>query len=184
MVARLKQFMTEPALLTGVVIIAYLVDFIIPIDFNRFGIHPRSIFGLFGIPLTPFLHGGFGHLFSNILPLFILGVLLRSFGRHLFIRSTIAMILLSGLLTWVLSSSIVVGASGLVFAYWTYLITTAIHLKTTQTIIIAGLTLFLYGGLILGLASFREGISWAGHFSGAIAGIVVAILMPADTRPT
>ena len=184
MVERLKQFMAEPALLTGVVIIAYLVDFIIPIDFNRFGIHPRSIIGLFGIPLSPFLHGGFGHLFSNILPLFILGVLLRSFGRHLFIRSTIAMILLSGLLTWVLSSSIVVGASGLVFAYWTYLITTAIHQKTTRTIIIAGLTLFLYGGIILGLASFREGISWAGHFSGAIAGIAVAILMPADTQPT
>ncbi len=173
MVDRLKQFMAEPAFLTGVIIIAYLVDFIIPIDFNRFGIHPRSFVGLFSIPFAPFLHGGFGHLFSNIIPLFVLGVLLRSFGRYLFISSTIVMILLSGLLTWLLSSSIVVGASGLVFAYWTYLITTAIRQKTTRTIVIAGITLILYGGLILGLASFREGISWAGHFSGAIAGIVV-----------
>ena len=97
MVERLKQFMAEPAFLTGVVIIAYLVDFIIPIDFNRFGIHPRSFVGLFSIPFAPFLHGGFGHLFSNIIPLFVLGVLLRSFGRYLFISSTIAMILLSGL---------------------------------------------------------------------------------------
>lgn len=175
--------MTEPALLTGVIIIAYLIDFIIPIDFNRFGIHPRSLLGLLGIPLSPFLHDGFAHLFSNIVPLFALGVLLRSFGRHLFIRATIAMILLSGLLTWLLSSGIVVGASGLVFAYWTYLITTAIHQKTTQTIIIAGITLLFYGGLIFGLASFREGISWAGHFSGAVAGIIVAILIPADTQP-
>ena len=182
MVERLKQFMTEPALLTGVVIIAYLVDFVIPIDFNRFGIHPRSILGLFGIPITPFLHGGFAHLFSNIFPLFVLGVLLRSFGRHLFIFSTVAMVLLSGILTWVLSSSIVVGASGLVFAYWTYLLTTAIRQRTARTIIVASLTLLLYGGLILGLTCFREGISWAGHFSGAVAGIIVAIFLPADSK--
>ncbi len=178
MINNLKQFIAEPLGLVAIVIVAYLADFIIPIDFNRFGIHPRSILGLFGIPLSPFLHGGFGHLFSNVLPLFVLGVLIRTYGRGLFISSTVALIALSGLLTWVLSSAVVVGASGLVFAYWTYLITTAIRQKTVKTIIIAGITLLLYGGLIFGLASFREGVSWAGHFSGAVAGVLLAFIMP------
>lgn len=178
MVKDLKQFIAEPLWLVIIVIGAYLIDFIIPIDFNRYGIHPRSFWGLLGIPLSPFLHGGFGHLLSNVFPLFALGVLIRTHGRYLFLQSTAALIGLSGLLTWILSSAVVVGASGLVFAYWTYLITTAIRQRTAKTIIIAGITLLLYGGLILGLASFREGVSWAGHFSGAVAGIIVAFLLP------
>jgi len=178
MIKDLKQFIAEPLLLVVIVIGAYVIDFIIPIDFNRYGIHPRSFLGLLGIPLSPFLHGGFGHLFSNVFPLFALGVLIRTHGRSLFLKSTVALIGLSGLLTWILSSAVVVGASGLVFAYWTYLITTAIRQRTTKTIIIAAITLLLYGGLIFGLASFREGVSWAGHFSGAVAGIVMAFLLP------
>lgn len=178
MINNLKQFIAEPLWLVGIVVGAYLLDFIIPIDFNRYGIHPRSFMGLFGIPLSPFLHGGFGHLFSNVVPLFVLGVLVRTHGRSLFLSSTAALIGLSGLFTWLLSSAVVVGASGLVFAYWTYLITTAIRQKTMKTLIIAAVTLLLYGGLILSLASFREGVSWAGHFSGAIAGVILAFLMP------
>ena len=178
MINNIKQFIAEPLWLVAIVIVAYLADFIIPIDFNRFGIHPRSILGLFGIPLSPFLHGGFGHLFSNVVPLFVLGVLIRTYGRRLFLTATVVLILLSGLFTWLLSSANVVGASALVFAYWTFLITIAVRQKTTQTIVIAVITLLLYGGLIFGLASFREGVSWAGHFSGAIAGVALAYLMP------
>lgn len=178
MINNLKQFIAEPLWLVSIIVVVYLIDFIIPIDFNRFGIHPRSFMGLFGIPLSPFLHGGFGHLFSNIIPLFALGVLVRTHGRGLFLKSTAALIGLSGLLTWLLSSAVVVGASGLVFAYWTYLITTAIRQRTMKTLIIAAVTLLLYGGLILGLASFREGVSWAGHFSGAVAGVALAYIMP------
>jgi hypothetical protein len=32
---------------------------------RRPGIEPREIEGLTGIPLAPFLHGGFGHLIGN-----------------------------------------------------------------------------------------------------------------------
>jgi len=178
MIKHFKQFITEPMWLAGIVVVAYLLDFIIPIDFNRYGIHPRSFWGLFGIPLSPFLHGGFGHLFSNLFPLFVLAVLLRTHGKNLFLKATTALIGISGFLTWLLSSAVVVGASGLVFAYWTFLITTAIRQRTIKTIVIAGVTLLLYGGLIFGLASFREGVSWAGHFSGAVAGVILAFIMP------
>ena len=184
MINNIKQFMTAPLLLVGFIVSVYLVDFIIPIDFTRFGIHPRSFMGLFGIPLSPFLHDGIAHLLSNIFPLFVLGVLVRAYGRSTFVFSTAALIGMSGILTWLLSSGNVVGASGLVFAYWTFLITTAFRQRTMQTVIIAGITLLFYGGLIFGLASFREGVSWAGHFSGAVAGVVLAFLMPLQTTVT
>ena len=29
--------------------------------------------GLLGVPLAPFLHGGFGHLFANTIPFLVLG---------------------------------------------------------------------------------------------------------------
>lgn len=177
---KIKQFALEPIALVVVIVVAFLADLIIPIDFTNYGIHPRSLWGLLGIPLSPFMHIGFGHLFSNIVPLLMLGILLRTYGRDVFISVTLAFIVIGGLLTWLLSSAIVVGASGLVFAYWTYLVTTAVRQRTFHTILIAGITLLLYGGLIFGLASFREGVSWAGHFGGAVAGVLVAFLMPAD----
>ena len=46
---------------------------------NAWGIFPRSVHGLAGIPLAPFLHGGIGHVISNSIPFLVLGgiVLLR-----------------------------------------------------------------------------------------------------------
>lgn len=184
MVEQIKKFAFEPVFLVAAIAVTFLVDFIIPIDFTDFGIHPRSFWGLFGIPLSPFLHIGLGHLFSNLVPLLVLGILVRAYGKEKFIAVTAAFVIVGGLFTWLTSTGIVVGASGLVFAYWTYLITTAIRQKTLKTIFIAGATLVLYGGLIFGLASFREGVSWAGHFGGALAGVIVAFLIPADIEET
>ena len=48
---------------------------------NVYGILPRTVEGLRGIPLSPFLHGGFGHLLSNTLPLLALGGLAALRGR-------------------------------------------------------------------------------------------------------
>ena len=42
---------------------------------DGFGIRPRSLDGLEGILFAPFLHAGFGHLFSNSLVFAVLGVI-------------------------------------------------------------------------------------------------------------
>ena len=41
---------------------------------DEWGILPRTSRGLIGIPLSPFLHGGFGHVFSNTLPFVFLAM--------------------------------------------------------------------------------------------------------------
>ncbi|MBX2847566.1 MAG: rhomboid family intramembrane serine protease [Acidiferrobacterales bacterium] len=175
----IKKLAFAPITFAAIICAIFLIDVLLPIDFNRFGIRPRSFSGLFGIPISPFLHGDLSHLFSNLPPLLALGFLMRTYGQRFFLVSTIVLIILSGLLTWILSSSgIVIGASSLIFAYWSFLVTVGVRLKTTKTILIAIVTLFLYGGLILGLGNFAAGISWAGHFSGAVAGFILAFLMP------
>src|SRR5687768_16444751 len=52
---------------------------------DGWGIRPRSFSGLRGILLAPLLHGGFGHLIANTVPLAVLGwfVMLRE-TRHFF----------------------------------------------------------------------------------------------------
>ena len=172
----LKKFITAPLLFVGIIVSAYLLNIITPFDLNQYGIRPRSISGLFGIPLVVFLHGDFSHLFNNSVPLLILGMLLRSYGRNVFASVTIGLILLSGLLTWVFSpSDLLVGASGLVFSYFSYLITKAVRDKTALTILIASAAIFTYGGLLFSLGHFQAGVSWTGHFCGFAGGIILAV---------
>ena len=61
--------------------LVYTIEIIFPGDFSHFGILPRTISGLRGIVLSPFLHGDIGHLFNNSIPLFILVAALRFFYR-------------------------------------------------------------------------------------------------------
>jgi membrane associated rhomboid family serine protease len=52
---------------------------------DRFGIEPRTQEGLWGVLVAPLLHGGFGHLEANSVPLLVLGFLVAvvSFARWL-----------------------------------------------------------------------------------------------------
>lgn len=180
---KLMRFIRTPLIFVAVIALAFLANKLIPIDFNQYGIRPRSIEGLIGIPLVIFLHGDLNHLLSNLAPLFGLGLLLRSYGRAYFINVTLWLVLLSGLLTWAISpSDLLVGASGLVFAYFSYLIAKAIRDKTALTFFIALIVILIYGGIFFALASFKEGISWTGHFSGFVSGIALALYGPRKLR--
>jgi len=179
----IKKFIAAPLLFVAIIAVAFFINLIIPIDFNQYGLRPRSLGGLLGIPTVVFLHGDLSHLFNNSIPLLMLGILLRSYGLKHFINITVALILLSGFLTWIISTSdLIVGASGLVFAYFSYLIAKAVKDKTPITILIAGVVILTYGGLLFSLGHVQEGISWAGHFCGFVSGIVLALYGPKQPR--
>ena len=179
----IKRFIAGPLLFVAIIAGAFFVNLIVPIDFNQFGLRPRSLDGLIGIPLVVFLHGDFNHLLNNSIPLLILGMLLRSYGNNYFARVTIGLIFLSGFLTWIFSpSQLIVGASGLVFAYFSYLISKAIRDKTPITILIAGAVILTYGGLLFSLGHFQAGVSWTGHFCGFVSGILLALYGPKQLR--
>lgn len=155
----------------------FALELILPGNFAWLGIRPRSILGLIGVFSSPFLHANLGHLLSNIVPILIMGSFVSALDPSKFATRTGALILLSGALTWLVSSSgIVIGASGLVFAYWSFLITNGFLRKQVKDVVIALITFIIYGAMIFALFKFQYGISWAGHFSGAVAGIVYAFV--------
>ncbi|TWT50175.1 Rhomboid family protein [Rubripirellula amarantea] len=161
-----------------------IVDAIIPADLNTWGLIPRTLTGLIGIPLSPFLHGGFGHLISNTIPLVILLMLTIS-SRHRPWPVIIAITLGGGSLLWIVGRNAShVGASGLVFGLIAYLITVGFREKQMVSLGIAVLVGFLFGGTLLSgvVPVFTSPVSWEGHLCGAVAGLVVGYVTTEKTR--
>ena len=158
--------------------LVYLVDLFIPADLTQFGLVPRSLRGLIGIPASPFLHGGLWHLIGNTIPLGILMFLTVS-SRHKAWPAITAIILISGSLLWIVGRPAShVGASGLVFGLGGYLITVGIRERKLPSLGIALLVTFLFGGTLIGgvVPAWGGQVSWDGHLCGLIAGVGVGIV--------
>jgi membrane associated rhomboid family serine protease len=155
-----------------------ILDAVLPARLDAYGIRPRDPEGLAGIPAAPFLHGGFGHLMANTAPFLVLGALVAFEGRRAFWRTTAVVVLIGGLGTWLLGAphSVVVGASGVVFGYFAYVLARAWWSRRLAHMGVAVLVLLLYGGLLLGVLPGTPGVSWQGHLAGAAAGVVAARL--------
>lgn len=111
------------AIFVGVVWGVFILNRIVyPIDFNSYGLVPRTLSGAVGVVSMPFLHAGLRHLLGNTVPLFVLLALLAgSKARSWEIVGEI--ILVGGVLLWVFGRHVPhVGASGLVFGLVAFLI--------------------------------------------------------------
>jgi len=146
---------------------------------NIYGIRPRTLDGLQGILFAPILHSSFAHLAANTVPLLVLGwfVLLR--GTRTFAVVTIVTVLVSGLGTWLIgpARSVHIGASGLVFGYFGFLVLNSYFERSLSAVLWAIGVLFLYGGLLWGVLPQGNGISWQGHLFGFIGGGVAAYVL-------
>ena len=68
-----------PILFILLIWVVYWFEFRSGINFNDFGIFPRTLKGLRGILSSPFIHGDITHLWHNTLPLLILSMALFFF---------------------------------------------------------------------------------------------------------
>ena len=144
---------------------------------NRWGILPRTLAGLWGIPLSPFLHGSFTHLILNTVPLVTLGGFVAFYGARIFLAVSLWIILLSGAALWLLGRSAYhVGASSVLFGYFGYLVACGWYERSVTALLVALLTLVLYGSIVWGILPTRSFISWEGHLFGLLAGVLVARL--------
>ncbi|MFK3982916.1 rhomboid family intramembrane serine protease [Micromonospora sp. NPDC050397] len=142
------------------------------------GIIPHRIDGLDGVFFAPFLHHGFNHLYSNSVPLILLGTFVLAAGARRFLYSTLMIMFVSGLGVWFTgsSNSVVVGASGIIFGYLGLLLMRGIVERSWWNFAVVLLVGLLYGGQLFGVLPTDEPISWQGHLFGLIGGLVAAIL--------
>jgi membrane associated rhomboid family serine protease len=154
------------------------VDAMLENRLDSWGISPREVSELPDIVTAPFLHGSFDHLMANTVPLFILGFLaaLRGLGR--FLAVSVLIILVSGLAVWLTSpaGSVTVGASGLIFGYFSFVVLRGFIDRHALDILIGIVIAILYGGLLWGVLPIQAGVSWQGHLFGLIGGILAAFL--------
>ena len=164
--------------------LVWFADLVLPLDLTEWGLRPRRISGLVGVPLMPFLHSGLSHLISNTIPLAVLLTLLAG-SRASSWQVVVQIVLLGGLLLWLFgrSGATHVGASGLVYGLIAFLIVSGFREKRLIPIGIAILVGFLYGTTLLFgvLPSLDSKVSWDGHLFGAVAGIAIAFI---STRVT
>ena len=146
------------------------------INIVRFGIFPKSFDGLKGILFMPFIHSGLKHLINNAIPILILGSALKFFYREIYKEIFIWSWLISGIWLWTIGRpSFHIGASGVVYALASFLFFSGIIRKNNKLISVSLFVVFIYGGMIWGLFPIIESISWEGHLSGFLAGILMAI---------
>ncbi|MEP0480807.1 MAG: rhomboid family intramembrane serine protease, partial [Nonlabens sp.] len=144
--------------------------------FNRHGILPQKISGLQGVVFGPFIHSGLKHLWSNSLPSLILLTALSFFYRRISLFVLITGLLLTGGLTWLIGRpSYHIGASGVVYMLTAFLFFKGLFTGHYKLLSLSFLVAFFYGSMVWYVFPIEEGISWEGHLSGAISGIVLAI---------
>lgn len=148
-----------------------------------FGLVPRQVSGLDGVLGMPFLHVSFEHLIANTPPLLLLGTLLAATATRALLAMNAVVVGLGGLLVWLLGSSAIhIGASGLVFGWFGFLVTRGLVDRSPVTLGASVIVGFAYGSLIWGVFPGQPGISWEAHLFGAIAGAVAAVVLPVQVH--
>ena len=186
MVDESKRF-KESVLFTGVFLTLLwavkITENILRLDFGKYGIYPRTIKGIAGIFLAPFIHGDIYHLISNTFPIAILGISILYFYREIAHYVIAGIYLLSGFWVWVAARSAYhIGASGLVYGMMFYLFVAGFINMDKRQLSVSFIIMVLYGGTMFsGLMPVNTGVSWEAHLTGATAGIFFAILFKKRT---
>lgn len=149
------------------------------------GIRARDPGSLVDIVFSPFVHGNLEHLAGNALPLFSLGFIAAVPNVRRFLLMNAVVIVVGGFGVWLFSpaDSISVGASGLVFGYFGYLLLRGIVDRRPVDVVVSIGVALAYGYLMWHSIGFGvTNISWQGHLSGLVGGMIAAVLLRRPRR--
>jgi membrane associated rhomboid family serine protease len=180
----------------GFLLVVWLVQLINYADnyslSRGYGVMSGDMGTLPDIVFAPFLHWSWAHIESNSGPLFVFGFLAAYRGVVRFLGLSLLVAVTSGLMVWFLEGSGVetVGASGLIFGYFGYVVVRGLfdrHLIDTLIGIVMGAS-FAY--MLTVAVPGTPGVSWLGHLGGLIGGLAGAWLFrdrrsrPLPTAPS
>jgi len=170
------------------VLLLYAIEFLNALmlhSLNRtFGLRPRTPDGLLDILTFPLLHASLAHLLSNTLPLIIFGFLVFLSGARVFATALASSWLGSGAVVWLIGGyNITVGASGLVFGLFAFLLVRGFFNRHWGQILLSVVLFLAYGGILFGVLPTVAGyVSWQAHLGGAVGGVVAALVL-SQRRP-
>jgi membrane associated rhomboid family serine protease len=178
----MRVFLRRAAALVALVALLWalqVINWIIGYGLNpAFGLIPRHLSGLDGIIAMPLLHGSFAHLMANTPPLLVMGGLLVATATRALLPVNAVVIGLGGGLVWLFGSSAIhIGASGLVFGWFGFLVARGFVDRAPITLGAALVVGVLYGSILWGILPGQPGVSWEAHLFGAIAGAAAAFLV-------
>ena len=169
-----------PTVLVFIIILVKWIEIKTNSDWYYLGVYPQKIQGLKGILLSPFIHGSIKHLFNNIVPLFFLLSAMIHFYDKLAYTIYICIHIGCGVILWFIGREVFhIGASGVVYGLASFMFFSGILRKNTQLLAFSMLITFLYGSMVWGIfpETVKKGVSWEAHLSGAIIGLILAIVL-------
>jgi membrane associated rhomboid family serine protease len=148
-------------------------------DLDRYGIQARHLGTIWHIFTAPFLHASPDHIIGNSMPLTILAFLTALQGAARFLLVTLVVTVVSGLGVWFLadSGSLTLGASGLIFGYFGYLLARGVFERQPFDLTVAAIVAVLYGTIIVAAVPGHPNISWQAHLFGMLGGALAAFFM-------
>lgn len=164
------------AVFVGVLYVVELVDTILGNRLDGAGVRPREVDGLDGILFAPLLHGGWGHLVANTVPLLVFGFLILLSGVARWVAVTAVVWVVGGAGTWLTGGdhTVHLGASVLAFGWLVYLLVRGFFSRSAVQVLLGLVLLILYGGVLWGVLPGTPGVSWQGHLFGAVGGVCAA----------
>jgi len=175
---KLKQSVfLKPTLLVITIWVVYWIEIKFDINFNKYGVYPRTFEGFRGVFFTHFIHSNTNHLFNNSIPLFVLLSSLFYFYRDVAYKVLLYGGFFTGFLTWAIArESYHIGASGIVYLLFSFVFFSGIIKKHFRLVALSLAIIFLYGSMIWYVMPIKEGMSWEGHLSGLLVGLTYAII--------
>jgi membrane associated rhomboid family serine protease len=177
------------AVIAAVLFVVQLVNAIDHQHLDRFGLHPRTVSGLWGIITMPFLHATWWQLVSIVGPFILIGWVVMLSGVRTWCIATAVSVVVGGALAWAVAPDrIIVGVSPLVFGWTGYLVARALRSRKVLWILSAIAVVFFFSGLFGGLLpSINATVPWQAHVSGFVAGALAGWVLhprPVKKAPT
>jgi membrane associated rhomboid family serine protease len=179
----------QAIVLGGTLALLWLIEIVNQVAFggrlDALGIRPRTLRGLAGIPLSPFLHEGFGHLAANSIGIALPGWFIVNRRRRDFFLVWACATLVGGVGVWLTAAagSVTVGASGVAMGLMGFLIFRGWFERRFLSVLAALAMTALWGGdVIANLFPGDPHVSWQAHLFGFAGGVVAALIVGRRAR--
>jgi membrane associated rhomboid family serine protease len=141
---------------------------------THYGIQPRSLGHIGDIFSAPFLHASWQHIEGNSGPLFVFGFLAAYRGVRKFLMVTLLIVTTSGLAVWFFQDSrtFTVGASGLVFGYFGYVVVRGLFDRHLIDVLIGCVMALSFAYLLTSALPGQSSVSWLAHAGGLAGGVL------------